>query len=76
MEKDVRRAEEEEEEKEEAMKEAVVDMEQLKLRPTKVWTGLVLSRMCLSSLVKIEFDGSVFFSKVNTESRVCLNTPR
>ena len=29
-------------EKEEAVKEAVADMERLKLGPTKLWTGLVL----------------------------------
>ena len=38
-------------EKEEAMKEAVADMERLKLGPTKLWTGwCCITRMCLSRM--------------------------
>ena len=59
-------------EKEEAMKEAVADMERLKLGPTKLWTGLVLHHKdVFVSHVPPKLNGidQFFFSKVNLESR-------
>ena len=59
-------------EKEEAMKEAVVDMERLKLGPTKVWTGLVLHHKDVfvsHVLSKLNTTDRFFFSEVNRESR-------
>ena len=58
-------------EKEEAMKEAVADMERLKLGPTKLWTGLVLHHKdVFDSHVIPKLNGAdrFFFSKVNRES--------
>ena len=58
-------------EKEEAMKEAVVDMERLKLGPTKVWTGLVLHHKDVfvsHVLSKLNETDRWFFSRVNGES--------
>ena len=59
-------------EKEEAMKEAVADMERLKLGPTKLWTGLVLHHKDVfvsHVLPKLNGIDQFFFSKVNLESR-------
>jgi len=59
-------------EKEEAMKEAVADMERLKLGPTKLWTGLVLHHkdVFVSHVIsKLNGIDQFFFSKVNLESR-------
>ncbi|CAL6299707.1 unnamed protein product [Bathycoccus prasinos] len=59
-------------EKEEAMKEAVADMERLKLGPTKLWTGLVLHHkdVFVSHVIpKLNRADRFFFSKVNRESR-------
>ena len=58
-------------EKEEAMKEAVADMERLKLGPTKLWTGLVLHHkdVFVSHVIsKLNGTDRFFFSKVNRES--------
>jgi len=62
-------------EKEEAMKEAVADMERLKLGPTKLWTGLVLHHkdVFVSHVIsKLNGTDRFFFSKVNRESRSVL----
>ena len=59
-------------EKEEAMKEAVADMERLKLGPTKLWTGLVLHHkdIFVSHVIsKLNATDRYFFSEVNRESR-------
>ena len=59
-------------EKEEAMKEAVADMERLKLGPTKLWTGLVLHHkdIFVSHVIsKLNRADRLFFSMVNRESR-------
>ncbi|CAL6360065.1 unnamed protein product [Bathycoccus prasinos] len=59
-------------EKEEAVKEAVADMERLKLGPTKIWTGLVLHHKDVfvsHVLSKLNETDRFFFSKVNRESR-------
>ena len=59
-------------EKEEAMKEAVADMERLKLGPTKLWTGLVLHHkdVFVSHVIpKLNGTDRFFFSEVNRESR-------
>jgi len=59
-------------EKEEAMKEAVADMERLKLGPTKLWTGLVLHHKDVfvsHVLSKFNETDRFFFSEVNRESR-------
>jgi hypothetical protein len=59
-------------EKEEAMKEALADMERLKLGPTKLWTGLVLHHkdVFVSHVIsKLNGTDRIFFSKVNTESQ-------
>ena len=59
-------------EKEAAVKEAVADMERLKLGPTKLWTGLVLHHkdVFVSHVIpKLNEDGSVFLFEVNRESR-------
>ena len=58
-------------EKEEAMKEAVADMERLKLGPTKLWTGLVLHHkdVFVSHVIpKLNRTEQFFFSRVNRES--------
>ena len=58
-------------EKEEAVKEAVADMERLKLGPTKLWTGLVLHHKDIfvsHVLSKLNGTDQIFFSKVNRES--------
>jgi hypothetical protein len=59
-------------EKEEAMKEAVADMERLKLGPTKLWTGLVLHHkdVLVSHVIpKLNGTDRCFFSRVNRESQ-------
>ena len=59
-------------EKEAAVKEAVADMERLKLGPTKLWTGLVTHHkdVFVSHVIpKLNRDGSVFLFEVNRESR-------
>ena len=58
-------------EKEDAVKEAVADMERLKLGPTKIWTGLVLHHkdVFVSHVIsKLNATDRCFFSKVNSES--------
>ena len=58
-------------EKEAAVKEAVADMERLKLGPTKLWTGLVLHHkdVFVSHVIpKLNRTDQFFFSKVNRES--------
>ena len=53
-------------EKEEAVKEAVADMERLKLGPSKLWTGLVLHHkdvFVIACASEIEWDRSVFLFK-------------
>jgi len=58
-------------EKEEAMKEALADMERLKLGPTKLWTGLVLHHkdvFVTHVLPKLNGTDRCFFSGVNKES--------
>ena len=58
-------------EKEEAVKEAVADMERLKLGPTKIWTGLVLHHKDIfvsHVLPKLNRTDRFFFQKVNRES--------
>ena len=50
-------------EKEEAMKEALADMERLKLGPSKLWTGMVLHHkdvFVTHVLPEIEWDGTIF----------------
>ena len=59
-------------EKEAAEKEAAVEMERLKLGPTKIWTGLVLHHkdIFVSHVIsKLNETDRCFFSKVNRESR-------
>ena len=59
-------------EKEAAVKEAVADMERLKLGPTKLWTGLVLHHKDVfvsHVLSKLNTTDRYFFGKVNSESR-------
>jgi len=59
-------------EKEEAVKEAVKDMERLKLGPTKLWTGLVTHHkdVFVSHVIsKLNRTDRCFFSEVNGESR-------
>ena len=59
-------------EKEEAMKEALADMERLKLGPSKLWTGLVLHHkdvFVTHVLPKLNITDGYFFSKVSSESR-------
>ena len=54
------------------MAEAVVDVERLKLGPTKLWTGLVLHHkdVFVSHVIpKLNGTDRCFFSKVNRESR-------
>ena len=56
----------------EAVKEAVAEMERIKLGPTKLWTGLVLHHkdVFVSHVIpKLNLMDRCFFSKVNTESR-------
>ena len=58
-------------EKEEAMKEALADMERLKLGPTKLWTGLVThhKHVFVSHVIpKLNGTDRLFFSTVNLES--------
>jgi len=58
-------------EKEEAVKEAVKDMERLKLGPTKLWTGLVTHHkdVFVSHVIpKLNRTDRCFFSRVNRES--------
>ena len=58
-------------EKEAAVKEAVADMERLKLGPTKLWTGLVLHHkdVFVSHVIpKLNRTDQFFFSRVNRES--------
>ena len=58
-------------EKEEAMKEALADMERLKLGPTKLWTGLVLHHKDVfvsHVLPKLNETDRCFFAMVNSES--------
>ena len=53
------------------MAEAVVDVERLKLGPTKLWTGLVLHHKDIfvsHVLSKLNGTDQIFFSKVNRES--------
>ena len=62
-------------EKEEAVKEAAVDMERLKLGPTKIWTGLVLHHKDVfvsHVLSKLNTTDRYFFKKVNSESEKVL----
>ena len=59
-------------EKEAAVKEAVADMERLKLGPTKLWTGLVLHHKDIfvsHVLSKLNGTDRCFFANVNLESR-------
>ena len=59
-------------EKEEAMKEALADMERLKLGPTKLWTGLVThhKHVFVSHVIpKLNGTDRLFFSKVSSGSR-------
>ena len=59
-------------EKEKAAKEAVAEMERLKLGPTKIWTGLVLHHKDVfvsHVLPKLNETDRWFFSEVNRESR-------
>ena len=59
-------------ENEEAMKEALAEMERLKLGPTKLWTGLVLHHKDVfvsHVLSKLNTTDRYFFGKVNSESR-------
>ena len=59
-------------EKEKAAKEAVAEMERLKLGPTKIWTGLVLHHKDVfvsHVLSKLNTTDRYFFQKVNRESR-------
>ena len=59
-------------EKEKAAKEAVAEMERLKLGPTKLWTGLVLHHKDVfvsHVLSKLNRTDRCFFKKVNTESQ-------
>ena len=58
-------------EKEKAAKEAVAEMERLKLGPTKLWTGLVLHHKDVfvsHVLPKLNTTDRFFFKKVNRES--------
>ena len=58
-------------EKEAAVKEAVADMERLKLGPTKLWTGLVTHHkdVFVSHVIpKLNRTDRCFFSRVNRES--------
>ena len=58
-------------EKEKAAKEAVAEMERLKLGPTKLWTGLVLHHKDVfvsHVLSKLNETDRFFFQKVNRES--------
>ena len=55
----------------EAVKEAVAEMERIKLGPTKIWTGLVLHHKDVfvsHVLPKLNDTDRCFFSLVNTES--------
>ena len=58
-------------EKEEAIKEAVEELERLKLGPTKLWTGLVVHHkdIFVSHVIsKLKRTDWFFFAKVNLES--------
>ena len=59
-------------EKEELAKEAVEEIERLKLGPTELWTGLVLHHKDVfvsHVLPKLNGTDQFFFSEVNRESR-------
>ncbi|CAL6383236.1 unnamed protein product [Bathycoccus prasinos] len=59
-------------EKEKAIKEAVEELERLKLGPTKLWTGLVTHHkdVFVSHVIpKLDATDRFFFSYANTESR-------
>ena len=59
-------------EKEEAVKEAVADIERLKLGPTKLWTGLVTHHKDVfvsHVLSKLNTTDRCFFKQVNSESQ-------
>jgi hypothetical protein len=59
----------------EAVKEAVAYMERLMLKPTKLWTGLVLHQkdVCVSHVIpKLNETDRWIFSRVNRESRAVL----
>ena len=59
-------------EKEEAMKEALAEMERLKLGPSELWTGLVLHHKVVfvsHVLPKLNGTDRYFFSMVNRESQ-------
>jgi len=59
-------------EKEEAMKEALAEMERLKLGPSELWTGLVLHHKDVfvsHVLSKLNTTDRYFFGMVNSESR-------
>ena len=60
----------------EAVKEAIAEMERIKLGPTKLWTGLVLHQkdVFVSHFVE-ERDGSVFLFTGEYRVWVCLRTP-
>ena len=56
----------------EAVKEAIAEMERIKLGPTKLWTGLVLHQkdVFVSHVIpKLNGTDRFFFSRVNRESR-------
>ena len=58
-------------EKEKAAKEAVAEMERLKLGPTKLWTGLVLHHKDVfvsHVLSKLNTTDRYLFAKVNSKS--------
>ena len=62
-------------EKEKAAKEAVAEIERLKLGPTKLWTGLVLHHKDVfvsHVLSKLNRTDRFFFSMVNSESQDAL----
>ena len=59
-------------EKEEAIKEAVEELERLKLGPTKLWTGLVLHHKDVfvsHVLSKLNATDRFFFANANSESQ-------
>ena len=66
-------------EKEEAMKEALAEMERLKLGPSELWTGLVLHHKDVfvsHVLSKLNTTDRYFFGMVNSESRDVLKYTR
>ena len=66
-------------EKEEAMKEALADMERLKLGPSKLWTGMVLHHkdvFVTHVLPKLNRDGTIFLFDLSIQRvGVCLSMP-